>query len=248
MNREQIIADNALDTVETKILASLQARRRSCRKFLPDPIPESTLKRVFTLAQLAASWCNAQPWEVIVTSGQGTERFRKVLYKTAVDDAMSANDPKVRSSHRRRSDLEMPATYSGVRKERRRKSGRQLYESMGVMGDREASAKLTLENFRFFDAPHAAVFTSAKELGTYGVLDTGGYLSNLMLVMESFGISSIAQAALAVYSDVVHEFFDIADDQVVVCGMSFGYAQDSHPSNDYRTERAQIAEIVRWYD
>ena len=247
MKRKEIIADNALDSEDTKVLASLQSRRRSCRKYQSDAVPDKVLKRVFALAQLAASWCNAQPWEVIVTKGRGTDRFREVLYQTALDDAVSANDPETRSSIRRRSDLPMPAGYSGVRKERRRKSGTQLYSAMGVMGDRDASAKLTLENFRFFGAPHAAIFVSADELGPYGVLDTGGYISNLMLVMESFGISCVAQAALALYGDVVHDFFDIPEDRIVVCGMSFGYPEESHPSYTYWTDRADVSEVVRWY-
>ena len=248
MEREEIVANDSLDFEETKVLASLQSRRRSCRKYLSTPVPNDVIERVFSLAQLSASWCNAQPWEVIVTKGDGTERFRQTLYQTAVTDAMKANDPKLRESEGRRSDLPMPGAYSGLRKERRRLAGSQLYKAMGVMGDRNASAQYTLENFKFFDAPHAAIFTSAEELGPYGVLDLGGYLGNLMLVMESFGIASIAQAALAVYGDVVHEFFDIPCDRIVVCGMSFGYPDETHPSNGYRTNRADLEEIVKWYE
>jgi hypothetical protein len=35
------------------------------------------------MAQKTASWCNSQPWRVIVTSGVETDRFREAMYKAA---------------------------------------------------------------------------------------------------------------------------------------------------------------------
>lgn len=206
------------------------------------------LMRVFELAQLSASWCNAQPWQVIVTRGQGTERFRNGLFELAGADAMREITPAARRSESRRSDLPMPDEYTGLHKERRRDAGKQLYDAMGVTGDRQASAQFTRENFRLFGAPHAVILTSARELGSYGVLDAGGYLANLMLVLESFGIASIAQAALAVYGDYIHRFFGIPDDRIVVCGLSIGYADGAHPSVRVCTSRAGPDEVVRWVD
>lgn len=248
VKREDILARGVLDSAETAVLAKLQAQRRSCRGYLAQPIPDDVLARVFELAQLSASWCNAQPWQAIVTRGQGTERFREGLYAVARADAMRQITPEARKSEDRRSDLPMPGEYTGAHKERRRSAGGALYEAMGVMGDRAASAAYTLENFRLFGAPHAVILTSARELGTYGVLDTGGYLANLMLVLESFGIASIAQAALAVYSDFIHDFFGISQDRFVVCGLSIGYADSAHPTTLVRTTRAATEEIVTWYD
>ena len=37
-------------------------RRRSVRGFLPDEVPEATLREVFGVAQCAPSNCNVQPW------------------------------------------------------------------------------------------------------------------------------------------------------------------------------------------
>ena len=247
MERCDVIGDDALDTDEAKVLTSILAQRRSCRKFLPRPVSPDKINRALKIAQLTASWCNSQPWRIIVTHGEETERFRRGLYETATNDALQANRPEIRSSSDRRSDLPMPSQYSGVRKERRRVAGRQLYEAVGVMGDREASLEYTLENFRFFDAPHAAVFTSPAELGAYGVLDVGGYLANLMLVFQSLGVSSIPQAALAVYGDFIRSFFNIAEDQIIVCGMSFGYADSNDPANSFNTSRADISEAVAHY-
>lgn len=142
----------------------------------------------------------------------------------------------------------MPGEYVGRYKERRRAAGRQLYQAMGILGDRTESQRYTLENFSLFGAPHAVILTSARPLGIYGVLDSGGYLANLMLALESFGIASIAQAALAVYSDFIREFFDLAHDRLVVCGLSIGYADTAHRSYGFRTDRAPLQEVVSWYE
>ena len=43
-------------------LDAVLQERRSVRGFLPRPVPKDTLERVFTMAQLAPSNCNVQPW------------------------------------------------------------------------------------------------------------------------------------------------------------------------------------------
>src|SRR6201998_3982433 len=62
-------------------LERLTSRRRSCRSFLPQPVARTSIIRILDMAQKTASWCNSQPWRVIVTSGFGTYRFREMIYK-----------------------------------------------------------------------------------------------------------------------------------------------------------------------
>jgi nitroreductase len=46
----------------------------------------------------------------------------------------------------------------------------------------------------------------------------------------------------------MREFFGISEDRRIVCGMSFGYADDTHPANRFRTRRAKTSEVVTWID
>jgi nitroreductase len=132
-----------------------------------------------------------------------------------------------------------------VYRERRRTCGWQLYESVGIKeGDRVASAKQGSENFRFFGAPHLAVITTEASLGTYGVLDCGAYVSNFMLAAASLGVSAIAQAAIASKSHIIREQLRIAASRNIVVGISFGYADESHPANGFRTDRASLQEAA----
>ncbi|MDX3906799.1 MAG: nitroreductase [Pigmentiphaga sp.] len=211
--------------------------RWSCRGFQPQSLPRETITRILALSQRTASWCNTQPWEVIVTSGQGTERFREAL------SAYVATQP---SAH---PDFDFPREYPGVYRERRRECGFQLYESVGVQrGDRQASARQGALNFRFFGAPHVAIITTPEALGVYGAVDCGAYVSNFMLVAHSLGVATIAQAALAEYSAFIREYFSIPDERRVVCGISFGYADMAHPANQFRTRRVPADEAVRWVE
>ena len=214
-------------------IESLLAERYSCRAFRPDPVPRETIEKILTTSQRTASWCNSQPWQIVITSGAETERFRQVMIDAATSDAAQAPD------------FPWPREYVGVYQERRRESGFQLYNAVGIArGDREAYARQGLENFRFFGAPHAAIVTTTEALGVYGAVDCGGYVSTFLLAAQALGVATIAQAALARRSDIVRKHFNLAEDRRVVCGISFGFADHDRPINSYRTSRAALADVA----
>ena len=53
---------------------SIIKERRSCRAFLPEPIPEETIAIILEAAVWAPSPMNAQPWEFIVITNQETKK------------------------------------------------------------------------------------------------------------------------------------------------------------------------------
>lgn len=212
--------------------AELVHGRYSCRAYRPDEVPEADQDRMFALAQQTPSWCNTQPWQVHVLSGEATRRFSKSLTEHVL-------------SHPQSSDFPMPEHYSGVYADRRRASGYALYESVGIeRSDREARGMQALLNYSFFGAPHVAVITTDREQGVYGAIDCGGYVAVLTLAARSLGIATVPQAAIAMYSDHVREFLALPDERAVVCAVSFGYADEEHPVNSYRTERASLDEVL----
>lgn len=219
------------------VLEQLLQERHSCRGYLSIPVPTPILERILTLAQRTASWCNSQSWQVIVTRGAGTERFRAALHRHAASRA----DPAP--------DFPFPEAWAGVYLGRRRESGLQLYDACGIArGDRAASAAQGLENVRFFGAPHVAIVTTERALGVYGAVDCGGYVSSFMLAARSLGVASIAQAAIAAHSGFVHRYFGLPERRRVVCGISFGFEDEAHKANGFRTTRAPIEEVVTWMD
>lgn len=220
----------------TNAFERLLKERYSCRAFLQRQVDKSTITRMLEIAQRTPSWCNSQPWKVVITGGVGTERFRNAIYEYA---AGRKSEP----------DFAFPREYRGVYQERRRESGFQLYESVGIArGDRDASAQQAMENFRLFGAPHAMIVTTDEALGVYGVLDCGAWVNNFMLAARSLGVASIAQASLAAHPNFMRSYFGLPTDRLIVCGMSFGYEDAAHPVNHFRTSRAAIDGVVTWVD
>ncbi|WP_460800050.1 nitroreductase [Nocardioides pacificus] len=210
----------------------LMDQRWSCRAFLADEVPDEQLTQMFALAQRTASWCNTQPWQVHVTTGEATQRFSKSLTEHVLASPQT-------------SDLPMPTGYSGVYQERRREGGYALYASLGIdRADGDARLVQMLKNYTFFGAPHVAVITTDREQGVYGAIDCGGYVANLMHAAHTLGIATVPQAAIAMYSDHVREFLELPEDRMVVCAVSFGYADLEDPVNAFRTTRADVADVV----
>src|SRR6478609_1340117 len=171
------------------VLEELLNERYSVRAFLPQPVPRETIDRLLTIAQRTASWCNSQPWQVLIASGEAKERFRKLIYAEAASGAEDDHD------------FTPPREYLGVYLERRRESGFQLYNTLGIArGDKIAYAKQALENYNFFGAPHVAVIHTDEPLGVYGAIDCGAYVGNFMLAAQALGLGTIPQAALARHS------------------------------------------------
>jgi nitroreductase len=207
-------------------------RRYSCRAFRPDPVPSEIIDEVFTLAQRTASWCNTQPWLVHLLCGEAITRFSKGLTEHAQTAAV-------------RADFETPAAYVGVYQQRRRDTGFALYKSVGIARDDYAGRTAQgLKNFSFFGAPYTAIITTDRNQGVYGAIDCGAYVANLLLALHSRGLASIPQAAIATHSDFVRSFLELPDDRMVVCAVSFGWGDHDHAANGFRTDRADLADVV----
>lgn len=223
--------------VSDKDLERLLHTRVSCRAYRPEPVPRATIDRILEIAQWAPSWCNSQAWQVHITSGAGTERLRNALYEAA---SAGVQDTK---------DFEFPREYTGVYLERRRESGFQLYNALGIpRGDKERYREQTLKNFQFFGAPHVAIVTTDEALGPYGAVDCGGYVTAFMLAATACGVGTVAQAALAHHPSVIKRELGIGSDRNVVCGISFGFPDPDDASNGFRTTRAVATDVVDWID
>lgn len=221
---------------DAEALTRVLDTRHSCRAFLPDPLPRELVEEIVTEAQKVPSWCNAQPWQLVVTSPDQTDRLRKAL---AEEMASAAHDP----------DIPFPERYRGVYKDRRSACGWQLYGAVGVeRGDRDGAHRQMLENFRFFGAPHVAILTSETEFGPYGLVDCGGFLTALTLAAAARGVATIPQAALASYAPFLHRYFGLPDTRTVICAISFGRADSGHPANGFRTSRAPLDQVLSWSD
>lgn len=231
-------------SISTAIQNEFQVRgeiirgRQSCRAFDSRPVPRDVIEQILLLAQNTPSWCNTQPWHVLIVSGEACARLADRLYQRAAlnlqnDDFEIAPAPR----------------YEGISLERRRAAGWALYDAVGcARGDREASREQALKNFRFFGAPHIAIISSTESIGPYGLVDCGGYINNFMLAAASLGVATIAQASVVRFPDVIREELTIAPNTTLVCGISFGFADENDPANKFRTARATLTDVVSFQE
>ncbi|GAB3654106.1 nitroreductase [Actinocorallia lasiicapitis] len=223
------------DTGLHKALDRILTDRWTCRQFLPEPVPRETIEVLLALAQRTPSWCNTQPWQVHITEGAATDRLRTELAAHVMSRPQAP-------------DLPFPERYDGVYRERRRESGFQLYASLGIdRADREGAFRQTLRNFDLFDAPHVAVITTEADLGVYGAVDCGLYINTFLLAAHSLGLAAAPQAALAAYSDFLHDHLALPESRQVVVGISFGHPDLTHPVNTFRTTRETPSRATTWH-
>lgn len=217
-------------------LERLTTSRSTCRAYLPTPVDGHLIRRILDVASRSASWCNVQPWQLVITeSPERTECFRQALVKHAT------NHPGTES------DLPFPPGYEGVHAQRRRDTGLALYKALGISReDTERRNNQSFENFRMFGAPHVAIVTVPEQLGPYAAVDAGGFVASFLLSAHAHGVATTPQAALARHAHFVRSYFGIPDTQHMICGISFGYSEDAHPVNQFRTTRASVDELVRF--
>lgn len=185
----------ATDKSAMDAFSKLLTDRYSCRAFRPDPVPDADLTRITDAARHVPSWCNAQPWQIEITRGAATERLRAALTDTANTGTPPAPD------------LAWPTKYSGAYGERRRTCGFQLYDAVGVEKfDRAGRKAQMMRNYAFFDAPHVAIVHSPAELGPYGAMDTGGFVTAFTLAATALGVATVPQAAIAGYAPCSKSF------------------------------------------
>jgi nitroreductase len=212
--------------------------RRSLRAFRSDPVPRETVERILALASRAPSGTNIQPWHVTVVAGEARARLTQAMYAEFMERGEEA--------WKREFDY-YPSKWREPYLSRRRKIGWDLYGLLGIgKGERERTHRQHARNYLFFDAPIGLVITLERDLPVGAWLDTGMFLQNVMLAARAFGLDTCPQAAIASAHPVLRRELAIPEEQVVVCGMSLGYARADAIENTLVTVREPVARFARF--
>lgn len=213
--------------------------RRSVRAFRPDPVPRDVLERMLALASRAPSGTNVQPWKVHVVAGEPRDRLAADMHAAYLahgDDGW------------KRQYEYYPTRWREPYLGRRRKLGWDLYGLLGIgKGEREKTKLQHARNYLFFDAPVGLIFTIDDDLEKGSWLDYGMFLQSIMLAARGLGLDTCPQAAIGSAHEVLRRHLPIAPHEVVVCGMSLGYARADAPENGLVTEREPVSGFAAFY-
>ncbi|HYF59443.1 MAG TPA: nitroreductase [Burkholderiaceae bacterium] len=213
--------------------------RQSIRAFLPKPVPRETVEEILDVAARAPSGTNIQPWKVHVIAGAPrAELTRRIL--------AAFDDPEEAKRHTREYAY-YPEKWTSPYVDRRRKIGWDMYGLLGIgKGDFEKTHRQHGRNYAFFDAPVGLMFTIDRILEQGSWLDYGMFVQNVMIAARARGLDTCPQAAFLEFHRIVAEVVGIPDGEMLVCGMSLGWADTSARVNTLQTEREPARGFARF--
>ncbi len=217
------------------------ATRQSVRGFLPTPVPRATIEEILELAARAPSGTNTQPWKATVITGPAKERLSGAILAVY-------NDAEKRKQHVEEYAY-YPTQWVDPYLARRRKIGWDLYGLLGI--GREDKAKMHAQhgrNYMFFDAPVGIIFTIDRILEQGSWLDFGMFLQNVMIAARARGLDTCPQAAFMQFHRLIASELALSKSEMVVCGMSLGYADMSKIENTLQTEREPVSGFARFLE
>jgi nitroreductase len=219
--------------------------RFSCRAFLPNAVPRETIEDILRVARRAPSGTNCQPWNVYVL--QGASRDSLVEKVCAAHDALYAN-PALAAEHRDAYDY-YPEQWVSPYIDRRRENGWGLYGLLGIAkGEKDKMHAQHHRNFQFFGAPVGFMFTLDRVMGRGSLVDYGMFLENVMVAARARGLHTCPQAAWLGYSSIIVPHIGAGPNEMLVCGMSMGWADEKERVNTFHTPRVPVEEFTRWLD
>lgn len=231
-----MIVNSVQETVDEVIRS-----RRSLRAFLPTPIATEDIQAILEVAARAPSGTNTQPWKVTVLRGLSLQRVSNAILA-------AHNYPEVAKTHMEEYKY-YPVEWRSPYIDRRRKVGWDLYALLGLTRDNKAGMHAQHgRNYQFFDAPVGLIFTIDRIMEQGSWLDYGMFLQNVMLAARARGLDTCPQAAFTQYHKILQKELQLPEDQMIVCGMSLGFADMSKIENSLVTERATVSEFVQFLD
>jgi nitroreductase len=220
------------------------ASRFSCRAFLRDrPVARADIEHILDVAARAPSGTNTQPWKVYVLQGAARDTLADKV--CAAHDALYA-DPTLAEQYREEYDY-YPTKWIPPYIDRRRENGWGLYGLLGIQkGEKDKMHAQHQRNFRFFDAPVGLMFTMDRILGRGSLMDYGMFLENIMVAARARGLHTCPQAAWNGFAKIILPHIGAGENEMIVCGMSLGYADLGARVNTFHTPREAASSFTHW--
>lgn len=213
--------------------------RHSLRAFLPTPVPRATIEEILEVASWAPSGTNTQPWAVHVLTGAALTRVAGRIQAAYLD-------PEQNAAHKEEYAY-YPTEWRSPFIDRRRKVGWDLYGLLGIAKtDKARMQHQHGRNFVFFDAPVGLFFTIDRVMQQGSWLDYGMFLQNIMVAARARGLHTCPQAAFTQFHRLIAAELQLDDGQMLVCGMSLGFADPDAVENGLVTERAPVSDFARF--
>lgn len=203
------------------------ATRKSTRAFLPDPVPDDTIRTLLEKASRAPSGGNLQPWRIYVINGDAMPRFQEHL---AAAEPMEEPGYEI-----------YPAELWEPYRSNRYKVGEQLYSTLGIpREDKSRRLAQLARNSEFFGAPAGLFCYIDRGMGPPQWSDLGMFLQTFMLLAREAGFDTCPQEFWTMRHGAVGAFVGAPDEWILFCGMAIGRADHDASVNNFVTERVPV--------
>lgn len=230
-----------IESDEQKFVDAAITSRRAVRAFLPRPVAREDIEAILEVASRAPSGTNTQPWKVHVLTGAAKDRLSREVLR-------AHNDPALGKQHAQEYNY-YPLEWVPPYIERRRKVGWDLYSLLGLSRDNKTGMHAQHgRNYAFFDAPVGMIFTIDRIMKQGSWLDYGMFLQNIMVAARARGLDTCPQAAFTQFHKIIGAVLGLPESEMVVCGMSLGFADRSRIENTLVTERVPVSEFAKFLE
>jgi len=214
---DAVIGDGMIPRVQSRRIDEIIAGRFACREFSDRLIPRQIIEEILGVARFAPSGANIRPWHVHVLAGAVKERVSAALLEA------HATSRDEHASEYKYYAADLPEPYLN----RRQEFGRLFYGSLGIaQTDTVVRSRQTARNYAFFDAPVGLIVTIDRWLEVGSWFDLGMFVQNVLLAAAGRGLQCCPQETFAKYHRILRPMLSISSEQIVVCGISIGYARN----------------------
>ncbi|MFZ6646539.1 nitroreductase [Undibacterium sp. TJN25] len=217
---------------------SVMHGRKAVRSFLKKPVEKKLVAEILEIARTAPSNSNTQPWRIYALAGEPKEALSKALC-----EAHSNRPDEYTACYKH-----FPDVLGEKFLARQNNYAETYYRCLGIeRSDQAARAAQTGQNFLFFGAPIGFIFTIENTLERGSWLDYGMFLQSIMLAAKARGLDTCPQISFVKYHEIIRKNLPIPNNEIVVCGMSLGYADPAKRVNSLSLPREQIESFTSFF-
>lgn len=221
-------------TSEMDVLNLIQSRH-SVRDFDgAKPVDLEMLKRILQAAQSSPSSQNNQPCRTIVLTPPAAHKLSQCLLDAKAEEKMPDY-------------INRPQVLTQKQQEGIDAYGKWWFEEMNGLAKDDAKGRAALhsKNLTFWGANIHLIVTTNRNAVAGTFLDAGMYIQNILLGCHACGLSALPQYSTASYAPLIKRELGLADDTLILCGISIGY-QSERPKTLSGPPRLDFEELVRF--
>ena len=204
-------------------------QRRSTRVFTEQVPSRESITKCLAAATWAPSATNQQPWEFIVLTGEPLASVCGIIEEKFAE-CMQHQEA------------------FGNPPEPLKKRQQEIFSAMLAAADEAGMDpnEIFEKSLRFFDAPVGVYVVTYKSPDNQYCLSTAAAIENFLIAAEALGLATCWLTVTVVCQEDIKRHLGISDDKELLAGVAVGYADETHPLNNFTRTRAEVDALTTW--